>query len=174
MHLVLWHSRLTEDVKGVEAQLNKRMTDERELETAISNRFKLITVISAEKHKHTALMPQNWRPAQGMARVSSCHRTQREVSRSFTVFAFSPWDLSRSNCMSSNSIFKLSSCHSHCKAVGHRNTTRITSKVCSISLPMNRSLLRFTSVVSYNIKSSDEWKQLFLYSGSISSFLHFT
>ena len=116
MHLVLWDARLTEDVKGVEIQLDRRMKFLR-----MWNQSRcLVNVcifIVCERAGRTALIPQNWTPAHGMARVRSCHLTQREVRTSFTVFAFSPFVRSRSFSMSSSSSFISLSCHSHFKAV---------------------------------------------------------
>lgn len=94
------------------------------------NRWMHIVVLRRRENwkERTALMPQNWTPAQGMARVSSCHLTQREVRTSFTVIAFFPCALSLSFCMSSSSSFKHFSCHSHCKAFTHKHTHKLQQR----------------------------------------------
>lgn len=69
--------------------------------------------------EHTALIPLNWMPLQGKASIRICHLTLREVRASLSVFASSLCMLLSSSCMSSSSTFRLSSCHSHCKAFEH-------------------------------------------------------
>lgn len=136
VHLALLHSWLTEDVKRVEIQLKVGWEPGLMLMNELQSRSQcIISMCCAEggRDERTALMPQNWTPAQGMARVSSCHRTQREVRTSFTVFAFSPSLLSLSFCMSSSSDFSSSCCHSHCNAVIHHTHMVVTDVHASVA-----------------------------------------
>lgn len=87
--------------------------------------------------EHTALTPQNWMPPQGKASVRICHLTLREVRASLSVFASSPRVLSFSSCMSSSSTFRLSSCHSHCKAFIHGLQKQQTVNVILIFVTAN-------------------------------------